>query len=744
MLSKKFIPILFIVLWNFLYSISGFAASISGVVVESKTQEPLAYVNIFLANTDQGSSSDLNGYYSITGIVPGSYQLIASHIGYETFKMWIDLKPGAKPFIEISLKPSPVAGDTVSVTARRKFPQGIEGDQILIGKSEMNIAPKLGEPDLFRVIETFPGVTTVNDFNMGLYIRGGNSDQNLILLDGMPIYNPFHLMGIFSTFDEEAIQRTNVSKSRIDPIYGNRLSSVIDINVRDGIATEHEGYVNLSFLSSKLRAEGPHPLGTYLVTIRRTYADLFVNTLNDIGILPPELRLPYYFVDGMGKLVIKPGNRQRLEITTYMGRDVYDLADIDDDPGSGKYTWQNSASGLNYSAILSPYVAFYLRTSTSQFKSQWLPPDTTNAESIDNIFTGKIINAYLKVENRLLGKIKAGGEFNYNKYHLRTKGFSYQQIYFEDNSQYENSVFVDLFKQFGALLCFNGGFRMTRFSLQDTMTFSPQLSCGARISPTQEINLHWGKYHQDLMTIGTEEIILSMFDAWVTVPENLPVMSAEQYALSYKWDIHRNLALDIALYHKRFSHLVEYNTTKFSAIDPDFVAGTGTANGLEILFKGNLKKIQGWLSYSYSQVRKTVNGISYPPKYDRPHDLDLVLNYRLSEKWSIGSRFVYHSGTPFTKIIGYMRQPIYEEFRSSSFAREVEVYGKRNAWRYPAYHRLDINFIKKFDLKSRPMEFYIDIANVYARLNVLAYSEHGDTWIQMPPLATIGIRGKIW
>lgn len=194
-------------------SADGANCSIFGVVKVSETLEPLAYVNVFLANNEQGNSSDLNGYFSITGIAPGRYQLIASHIGYETHQEWVDIKEGDRHFIDIRLKSLPVLIDTVSVFGKRRFRRELESDLLNIGNIELNIAPKLGEPDLFRVIETFPGITTVNDYNMGLYIRGGNSDQNLILLDGMPIYNPFHLIGIFSTFDESAIQSTAVSKS---------------------------------------------------------------------------------------------------------------------------------------------------------------------------------------------------------------------------------------------------------------------------------------------------------------------------------------------------------------------------------------------------------------------------------------------------------------------------------------------------------------------------------------------------
>ena len=717
------------------------AASISGTVKVAESLEPLSGVNVFLANTNLGCSSDPNGYFSISGIEPGKYQLVASHIGYGVYQEFIEINAGDRRFIDIRLQALPVLIDTISVFGERRFRRELESDLLNISSIELNLAPKLGEPDLFRVIETYPGVTTVNDYNMGLYIRGGNSDQNLILLDGMPIYNPFHLVGIFSTFDESAIQSANVSKSGIDPVYGNRLSSVIDVNVRDGTAAEHVGYINLSLLSSKIRAEGPLPFGSYLITVRRTYADLFVNTVTKL--ISSDIRLPYYFIDGMGKIVIKPGERNRLEITSYLGKDVYDLAVIDDNPRLGVYTWQNSALGLNYSAIISPDITFYLRTSASQFRAQYLPSDTTS-ESIDNVFNGKTINTYFKLENRLAGQIILGGEYCTHNYYLKTKGFSYQPIYFEKNKSLESSAFISIDRQLGALFYIGGGVRMTHFSIQDTLTFSPQLSLGWKITPSHEIQLHWGKYHQDLMTIGTEEIILSMFDAWVTVPEDLPVMAAEQLAFSYRWQIHRNLALDVALYQKRFNHIVEYNTTKYSPIDPDFVDGTGIANGLEILLKGNVGKMQGWLAYSLSQVEKTVNGITYPPKYDRPHDLDLVLNYQMTKKWSIGSRFVYHSGTPFTKIIGYMRQPLYEDFLTDSYPREIEVYGARNAWRYPAYHRLDINFVKKYRWRSHPMEFYIDLANVYARLNVLTYTEDGDTWIQMPPLATIGIRGKLW
>ena len=213
----------------------------------------------------------------------------------------MNVQTGKNIFLNISLERSAVQGKEVQVYGNQDE-IGVISD-INLSKKEIQYTPSIGEPDLFRTLVSYPGVTKSNDFNLGLYIRGGNRDQNLILLDGIPIQSPYHLSGIFSTFDANVIQNSEFSKIVDDSKYGNRLSSILSINTRDGDIDEHKGYVNISLLSSKIRAEGPWKYGSYMFSLRRTYADLVFNSISTV--VGAKYRLPYHFTDGMGKLVLR-------------------------------------------------------------------------------------------------------------------------------------------------------------------------------------------------------------------------------------------------------------------------------------------------------------------------------------------------------------------------------------------------------------------------------------------------------
>jgi len=746
--NKSSISKILLLLFIFLVinPISAQTSSIYGRVIDSSTQEPLAYVNIFITNTTLGTATDLDGTFTIINIPHGIHQVCASYIGYKIYRQSIHMEADSSYFIDIPLKQILIGVDTVKVIRKKHaYQDAIDLGRLIIGIKEISIAPSIGEPDIFRVLEMHPGITTTNDFNIGLHIRGGNCDQNLILLDGMPVYNPYHLAGIFSTFDTDGIQWINLYKSGIAPRYGNRLSSVIDVNMRDGTAQKHEGHTNISLLSTKIRMEGPHKLGTYMFTLRRTYADLFINGLNKIGLLPEEIVFPYHFVDGMGKVVIKPSVRHRIELTSYIGQDKYNLAVLDDDPGSGVYTWHNDAVGVKYTSLISSQLAFHAQCSGSIFSATWLPPDTTNKEKIENVFSGVMIKSFFTANNKIFGCLSSGYEFQRNKFFLETKGFSYQPIIVEENKTDEVSLYFDLSKSFKDKLNLNYGLRATRFSSQDTIVLSPQISTNININKLLSIHAHWGRYHQGLMSIGTEEPILSMFDAWISIPRNRPVMSATHRIVNIQYQLHQFFEISLAIFNKRYDRLVEFNTKKFSCLDSDFVEGSGHSIGIELLIKKRNGKFNGWLAYTYSKTKKSVQGTIYPPKYDKPQDLNIVFQYRLSKKWAFGSRFIYQSGTPFTKVIGYYRQHnTIVDVPGYVYHTEVPVYSAKNAFRLPPYHRLDLTVHKKFIWREHDMEWYVDLANIYARLNVLAYSEENEAWIQVPPLITFGIKGQLW
>lgn len=720
------------------------SAAIQGIIVESQTKEPLPNANIFLDNTDYGSVSNHNGFFAINQIPVGRYTFIVKHIGYRKYQKTFELKPNESLTLEIGLEKQLIPMDSVIVSATLDQPV-FKNSRHYLTSSQIRVAPAIGEPDLIRTIQNLPGITTTNDYNLGFFVRGGNRDQNLILLDNIQIFNPFHLLGIFSTFDTDAIQGAEMIKSGIDPVYGNHLSSVLDVKLRDGKADKRTLAINVSLLSAKVRIEGPQPWGSYMFTIRRTYLDLILDLFRSVNILPDEIVLPYNFVDGIGKVVFKTSPRSRIQITSYWGNDTYDLTKLDMEDTQNKLTWGNRALGISFDRQLSPKYLFHSSVTYSEFYSKWLPTDTLSVIRINNRISYNQLKAYMQRSTSSLGKIRFGVELKPYSFYFRIKGLSYTSLRMDDISTGEYSVFGSASQLLSNKFRITLGNRMTYFSYHGKTTYSPQMALIILVSPQLTFTLNWGRYHQGIMTIGNEEVILTMFEAWLPTPKNLGIMSSEHSVVSIRWRNANGLDISVETYHKSFSDLIEYNMKKYSAEEPDFVRGSGLSRGLELLLRKSSGRILTLVSYTLSSSEKTIQDITYNPRFDRTHDLNLLFQVRISRKWQMGTRFVYQTGSPFTRIIGYYSQnlPPYDNENVYSELDEIPIYGSRNSFRFPDYHRLDLNFIRSFTYKGRAMEFYIDLINIYGRLNVLRYNEENDVEIQIPPLLTFGLRTKI-
>lgn len=734
--------ILCIILINTLLSQS---ISIHGLVCEKSTNEPIIGVNVFIEEQSIGCSTDENGYFTLVDLKAGKYEITFSHIQYEKHIVSIYLGERIE-FLEVEMDKAEIKSPEIEVYGY-KYAQQYTTSHIRIDKNDIDYLPVIGEPDLFRTLESYPGVTTANDWNLGLYVRGGNRDQNLILLDGMCIYSPYHLSGIFSTFDSDVIQQANMQKIICDASNGNRLSSVLNINIRDGNSDVHSGYINISMLSSKMRLEGPLPFGSYMFSIRRTYADLLANAI--LTVANSDWRFPYNFIDGTGKIVIKPWQRHRIELSSYISRDNYDVgtADQSDFPC---YIWQNSAIGGKHIYFISPKINLINQISYSSFKAEYLPDDTTYTEYIDNELSSIQYKSYFSYSGNSFGKIRIGGEYQNIFYRLRSGGFSYQKLTIPRTEFEEISYFFDYSKKILSKIFFSIGSRYI-VAQKNKTGYSPFISLSYSINPSISTNIQFSRTHQNLLTLGTEEVLLSMFDAWVAIPEDIPMMEADQGVIGLEYTGKLNLVLN--LYKKNISKLIEYNTAKFSEIQPDFLSGTANSIGLELLFKKETEKYNASISYMYSKTRKKFNGESYKPKYDMPHYFTADIIYKYSEKATIGLKFIYHSGANFTRQIGTYSTGFldYEEgfISNNNVYSDGVIYSGRNEFRLPAYHRMDINYSRKIKWHNKDFEWYINFINIYGRLNVLDYQdneEKGETesYIQLPPMATIGIRGKLW
>lgn len=582
---------------------------------------------------------------------------------------------------------------------------------------------------------------TTNDFNSGLYIRGSNRDQNIILLDGMPVSNPYHLFGIFSSFDQEALQFVRVQKNTTGIEYGNRLGAVIEMNLKDGSRKRHQGFGHLSLLSTRTRVEGPFKWGSYMVSLRRMLAGLLTRSMP----LPKDLIIPYDFYDAMGKIILKPNIRQRLEFTSYLSSDVYDFNVVDQNPASGQYKWGNRVFGLSYTGLISSSLTIKAHASRSHFKARYLPRDLLRHERMNTKFTQNTARLWLVWATPFSSKLSLGGDTQHFSSFLTMRGFSFSEIGVPQNNSEEHAVFARWNQSWGKVAQLELGNRFTYFALWKKWVSSPQLTLTLSANDAIQMMVEWRKSYQGMFAIWADEAILTFFDPWSVLPEDSPLMEGNQLSFSLSAQ-NSGFQISIGGYTNNQTTLIEVNPYKLLLEDQAFLSGKGSAQGFELLIRKNTGSLQGWLSYTYSTAIKSMGKQTYKPAFDRTHTLHFVSQSSLGKKWLWQSRFSYLTGTPFTKVVGYYRQHHFNPSVSSQSIgfTEIPVYSTRNAFRLPPYHRLDVSFLRPFVFRGNDMLFHVDIINLYARLNSLYYNRRNEAWIQLPPLISIGIQGELW
>ncbi len=727
--SVKYVSVLF------LASVFLSAAGIRGVVYHQDTHESLENVNLYLDGTGIGAISDRNGFFGFSDLPAGHYILKARHIGFASWSLSLELSENQIVTLEIPLKPAAVKLDSVIVSASMNSSGNSLGQDYLTSTLMLRL-PSVGEPDVLRALQTLPGIVPTNDFNTGFYVRGGNRDQNLILMDDIPVFNPYHLLGIFSTFDPDAIQSVVIQKGNIQPEYGNHLSSVVNINLRDGKASAKSIGVNASLVSTRIRAEGPLTKGSYMVTLRRTYLDWIVDGLRTLHILPESIVLPYHFMDGVGKVIYRPTPTSKLRLSTYFGTDVYDLSKLDQDTTENKLIWNNRAVGLAYDAQISPQFRFHTSLSFSRFNTRWLPTDTVSTIQINNAIRLWQLKSF--ISRRFFGDyvLQVGIEPQFYVLDFDITGLSYTPLHLGRDVFTEQSAFIR-----GRVPVFNYGNidlgdRFTYFQYQDVFRHSPSARLSVSLPGDARLTLGWNRTNQGIMTVGNEEVLLTMFEAWLPIPKDLGVMTADQVSIGVSRTPMTGLTMGVEIYDRTFRRIVEFNTQKYTPEEPDFVNGTGHARGMELYFRKDFGPVHTLLAYTLSKTKKTIQGLTYTPRFDRTHDLSIYIRHPLGHAWRLGWRFVYQTGTPYTPVEGYYTQYL----PPNVGMQEVPLYGKRNSHRLPDYHRLDLNFSREVTIRGKTFTLYLDWINIYGRLNILRYDSINNAEIQMPPLITIGFK----
>jgi hypothetical protein len=710
---------------------------VKGVVRDSSNGETIPYASIVLEGTRLGVSASTRGFYLIPDVPEGTYHIRATAVGYQSKTKLVIVKANTTADVGFLLVPSPTELEPTTVTAERFRGQyeTLPSVQPIV-REEMELVPVTLESDLFRVISTMPGVVRTSDVSAQFYVRGGNGDQNLILLDGITVYNPFHGLGLFSIFDADAIKVSEFFTGGFGVEYGRRLSSVLNIVTRDGNANRLSGKFSMGFLTGHSLLEGPFPGGSWLLSARKSF---FKRPLKKF--LNQDVPLSFY--DVIGKFTLQSTQESRFSIHFLLSND-----DITHEGNSEpNYLWRNRGYGVSYEQLLGERLFVHFRLTYSRFVGQLFPqlspgvrPQSTRVDEVN--FTGDA-SYYVSAQSQL----QAGMMWSIPS--IETKLVNSADISITSSSAVTESALWLKYK-FAHLypLVIDVGARSNFVLLLSDLRYviEPRVALRYQLSPFLAFKASYGRYHQQLMTISNEDDIISIFESWIPVPEER-LEEADHYVGGVEINISERVDLTLQGYYKQFRNLFTYNRDKVDRFDPDYLPGLGKAYGGEILLKGAVDPVYGWLSYSLGRTSRTLSDFTFSPRYDRRHTINVVAGCKIGAGFEINAHWEFGSGLPFTKIVGYYDRLSLNGIFDSTLARETgaayAIQGEKNKGLLPAYHRLDLTLTKTISIDGLRFALEVNVTNVYDRKNLFYFNRFtGDRVNMLPFFPSLVFRGE--
>lgn len=711
---------------------------ISGIISEETSGETVLGASIALYDTSQwkektpirGAISNKYGFYSIPGVKPGKYTLVVSGISYKPIVRQINLEKSNLTF-NGHLEIDSYMTEEVVVSGDRDLGSTKSISSVKINPDYISKMPSLGgEQDIFRALQLLPGVNQGSELSSGLYVRGGSPDQNLTLLDGVIVYNPSHLGGFLSTFNTDAIRDIKLIKGAFPAEYGGRMSSVLDMTMKEGTKEKISGAGGITLLSSRLTIEGPiSEESTFMISGRRMYLDQLM------ALLPESEDAPrYYFYDLNAKVNYKLSDEDRIFASGMFARDV--LAPPPDEEDNFSIDWGNKTGNLRWRHIANSklftnfsliYTEYWFQTEIFDEYDDYKESFGVRSEISDITVRGEL--EYFPVENHV---IKAGIEETWHNF----KSFVSEN--FEDaidqNSAakkkintHDFSIFVQDEWQATGLLKTNLGGRLYYFQEGDYLRFEPRFSASYAVNENFFVKGSAALAHQFLHLIVRNDITLPT-DLWFPSSTDIKPGYSWQGVLGIETTFGDGKYLFTAeAYYKDMQNLYEYkDNSQFTfgmPVEDQFTGGSGYAYGIELFLNKRVGDFTGWLGYTLAWSKRRFDslnsGIEFFPRYDRRHDIKLTLAYELSESWEIGASWVYATGQAYTMPEGAY---VFIEQRSDgSYIYEKYNYSGRNEHRLPAFHKLDLNIMHKFEWFGLPFQFTISIYNAYNRKNPFAW-----------------------
>lgn len=699
--------------------------TINGYVHDKASGESLLGASVSLVGQNGlGTVTNAYGFYSVSAVI-GHYQLVVSFAGYLVDTVEVDLNKNIT--LPISLVKTSAILEEVTVTSRRKsdnISKAIMGVQKLSIEEIKNIPVLFGEQDVLKTLQLLPGIKSAGEGNSGFYVRGGSADQNLILLDEAVVYNPSHLLGFFSTFNSDAIKDVTVYKGGMPSEYGGRLSSVLDIKMNDGNNQKYVVNGGIGLISSRLNIEGPiaKDKGSFTISARRTYADLFLKLSKDTTLNNDVL----YFYDINAKANYKLSNKDHLYLSAYTGRDDLGLGSI------FGLKYGNLTSTLRWNHVFNSR----LFSNTSLIYSNYNYVIDINSGKNDITITSRIRDWNLKQDFQYF--INADNKLNYGvdiKRHsilpgtITTSGTSsFNDLNLEKKLSLEGAAYVSHEWSATPKINITYGVRLSNFSALGPGTFytynsdgttkdstvyssgkvvksytylEPRFATSYKIQDNNSIKFSYTRNIQNLHLLSNSTGT-SPTDLWIGSSNNVKPEIADQVSLGYFENFKKNLyEFSAEVYYKSMQNQIDYkNGAKLNAnanVEKELLFGEGRAYGLELFLKKKYGKLNGWIGYTLAKTERKIDGINnnqwYNATQDRTHELSIVGIYKASAKWTFSSTFIYYTGNAVT-------------YPSGKYTLNGQVYfyyPERNTYRMPNYIRLDLaatlqgKKTKKFD-----------------------------------------------
>ena len=755
---KKALVLIFTIITTMVSAQTG---SIRGFVYDKETGEPLMLTNVVLENTLIGTTTDVNGYFVLSKIKTGSYNIKVTLLGYETYIAPIKIEKNKVLALKVDLNPSATELQTVEIQGKQEVVRTESHVSIeKITSKDIQQMPSIGgQADLAQYIQVLPGVVFSGDQGGQLYIRGGSAIHNKVLLDGMVVYNPFHSIGLFSVFETDIIRNADIYTGGFSAQYGGRISSVMDITTKDGNKKHFSGKLAASTFGANLLLEGPllkkpdYSL-SYILSAKNSY--LSKTSTSIYSYMNKEL--PYDYFDLYGKLTLATDNGSKIN---FFGLNFSDK--VNQYEAIADFNWVNRAFGTNFllipgtsSALVEGVVAYSDYTMN-------MKETTTNQNQMSNIGG---FNVGLSVTN-FFGDDRL-------KYGMEMEGNTTRTALQLNDTITDYSTEIGLYAIYKLIykkILLEPSLRLSYYASLGNVFLEPRFSAKWNVTNKFRFKLATGVYSQTFLDTKSDKDIVNLFTGYLTVNPDLNIVSlfrgeaiksyvqkSNHFIFGAEYDILRNFNLNVELYYKTMDNLVSVNRDRLYADDvehndkpeyqrKEYTVESGNAVGADFSLKYDDGRLYIWTIYSLGKVIREGETMSYSPHYDRRHNVNVLINYQMgqSRDFEISLRWNYGSGFPYSPTASMVEMLDFSNGINSDYISQngtlTTIYGELNSERLPNYHRLDLSAKKRFDIGKRSvLEINLSVTNVYNRNNLFYWNRITSQRVdQLPIMPSLGI-----